>query len=71
MKNKFPPIKRKAKEEKKEISIIMKKNLQTDKQKDNLKEADNKPMLGNAERVNTSELKEIKFNSTPSEKNNK
>ena len=71
LKNKFPPIKRKAKEEKKEISIIMKKNLQTDKQKDNLKEADNKPMLGNAERVNTSELKEIKFNSTPSEKNNK
>ena len=70
LKHKIPPIKRKAKEEKKEISIIMKKNLQVDKNKDKLKEAENKPMLGNDKRVNTSELKEIDFNSTPLEKDN-
>ena len=71
LKNKnIPPIKKKAKEEKKEISLIMKKNLRVDKNKEKLKEAENKPMLGNDNKVNTNELKEIKFNSTPLEKDN-
>lgn len=48
----------------------MKKPLRVDKNKENLKEAENKPMLGNEERVKTSELKEIKFNLTPLEKDN-
>ena len=70
LKNRFPPIKKKAKEEKKEFSLIMKKPLRVDKNKENLKEAENKPMLGNEERVKTNELKEIKFNLTPLEKDN-
>ena len=70
LKNRFPPIKIKAKEKKKDISMIMKKNLRVDKNKDKLNEAENKNMLGNDERVNTDELKEIKFNNTPLEKDN-
>ena len=51
LKNRFPPIKIKAKEDRKEISINMKKNLQIDINESNLNEAENKPILGNEEKV--------------------